>query len=451
MIRVVVIGGGPAGVTAALEAATLGGEVTLASTEPIGGRANWHSLVPSKVYLTAADHLGEAHHFQTLGLNGPVPSPDLSGLRERISRQAHAWSEHQRGRLSRLGVRVVSGKAAFTGSHRVQVEAEGAAPEIVDFDRAIVASGSEPVFPAQIRPDGKRILAPRLAGKLAQWPHSIIVIGGGVTGAEFAYFFRRMGCGVTWVTDLPALLPRADADIARGIEQAMGEQGVEILKSSPVQAAAADGEAVTVSLQDGRSLSATHAFIALGRRPDTTSLRLEAATVEYTADGIRLDEFCRTSQPHIYAAGDVAGAPYVANRGQAQARVAARRALGAPTPPFRPETVVEAVYTYPQVAQVGLTEARAASEGRRVEIFRSDYSAALKPRLGGEPSGFVKLIAARGDRRLLGASAIGDRAAEVLSAVGVAIAGTMSADQLAALFPAHPTLSELAGIAARGY
>jgi pyruvate/2-oxoglutarate dehydrogenase complex dihydrolipoamide dehydrogenase (E3) component len=451
MVRVVVIGGGPAGVAAAVEAASLGGAVTLVSAEPIGGRANWHSLVPSKVYLTAADHLTDAEHFEALGLQGPTPRPDLASLRERIVAQARSWSEHQQEQLRRVGVKVLPGRASFAGTHELRLEKEGAAPERLDFDVAVVASGSEPVFPAHIRPDGQRILAPRLAGKLAEWPQHLVVIGGGVTGAEFAYFFRRMGCRVSWVTDLPALLPRTDADVAQVLERAMAARGVEIMKSSPVEAVQAEGPGVRVTLKGGHALVATHAFIALGRRPDTSGLGLEAAGAAVSPAGVTVDAFCRTSQPHIYAVGDVTGAPHVANRGQAQARVAAHHALGAPTPPLRPEAWVEAVYTHPQVAQVGLSEAGAAADGVALEVLRCDYSRALKARLGSDPDGFLKLLAHRDDRRIVGAAAVGERAAEILSSVAVAMAGEMTVDQLAALFPAHPTLGELVGIAARGY
>ncbi len=231
----------------------------------------------------------------------------------------------------------------------------------------------------------------------------------------------------------------------------MQARGVTIVKSAPVVAVRAEGSGVAVGLQDGRTLSGTHAFIAVGRRADVAGLALETAGVGFSAQGIEVDDLCRTSQPHIYAAGDAAGPPYVANRGQTQARVAARHAVGAAQAAFRPETVIEAVYTHPQVAQVGLTEAGAAAAGRPVRVYRADYRNALKPRLSADVTGFIKLCVGARDGRIVGAAAVGDRAAEILGSVAVAIAAEMKLDGLAAVFPAYPTLTEIVGIAARGY
>jgi dihydrolipoamide dehydrogenase len=425
--------------------------VTLVSAERVGGRANWHSLVPSKVYLTAADHLSESHHYPDLGLRGTLPEPDLPALRARIVQQADGWSEHHERQLKERGVTLLSGKASFIDPQHVRVDREDNPSQTLAFDRALIATGSEPVFLPQIKPDGSRILAPRLAGKLTEWPQHMVVIGGGVTGAEFAYFFNRMGCQVTWVTDLPTLLPRANRDLSDALEQVLHARGVVVQKSVPVQSVSTEGDGIVATLRDGHTRSGSHAFIAIGRRPDTAGLDLQAAGIAATARGITVDDFCRTSQSHIYAAGDVAGAPYVANRGQTQARVAARHALGVVASPFRPETVIEAVYTSPQVAQVGLSEQEASIQGRTVKVYRAPYEDALKPRLSGDPAGFVKTLTDPDDGRVLGAAAFGDRAAEVLSPMAVAIAGSITLDVLAALFPAYPTVTEIVSIAARGY
>ena len=447
----IVIGGGPAGMTAALEAASCGARVTLVSSEPVGGRANWHSLVPSKVLLTAADHLGEATHNPALGLAGAPPEPDLASLRDRIADQARAWHRHHRSLLESRGVAIVAATARFLDPHRVELGREDADAETMSFDTAVIATGSVPIFLPDIKPDGKRVLAPRLAGKLAEWPAHMIVVGGGVTGAEFVYFFNRMGAHVTWVTDLPQILPRVDPELSDALEQALSARGVTVMKSAPVESVRPQTDGVSVRLKDGRSLAGSHAFLAIGRRADLTGLALDAAGVDCTAEGIATDAFGRTSQAHIYAAGDVTGPPFIANRGQSQARIAARHASAAETAEFRPETVVEAVYTAPQVAVVGLGESEATAIGRPVKVFRAAFDKALKPRLSGATAGFVKILCDADDGRVLGGSAYGDRAAEILASVAVAIAGGTTLDTLAAVFPAYPTLSELPGIAMRGY
>jgi dihydrolipoamide dehydrogenase len=449
--RIVVIGGGPAGVAAAVEAAAAGGAVTLVHAEPIGGRAAWHSLIPSKVYLTAADRLEEAEHQQVLGLAGAPPIPALPVLRERIAGEAQAWSRRLAEELAQAGVAVVSATAKFAGPGRVDVTAAEGEGTALAFDKAVIASGSLPIFLPEVKPDGRRILAPRLAGKLAAWPEHLIMIGGGVTGAEFAYLFRRMGCRVTWVTDQPTLVPRTDPDLAAALERSFVARGVDIVKSAPVVAARADKNGVEVALEDGRRLAGSHAFIAIGRHPDLAELDLDRAGIRLGGGGVAVDGFCRTSNPDVYAVGDVTGPPYVANRALAQARVAARHALGGSPRPFRPDAVVEAIYTLPQLATVGLSEAGAAGEGIAIRVHRFRFGDALKPRLVGAPEGFVKVVTAAADDRIVGGGAFGDHAADVLTPIALAVARGLAREDLAELFPAYPCVSELAGIAVRGY
>ncbi|MFZ1416143.1 MAG: NAD(P)/FAD-dependent oxidoreductase [Defluviicoccus sp.] len=451
MPTIAVIGGGPAGVIAALEAASHGATVTLISAEAVGGRATWSSLVPSKVCLTAADHLDDARHQEALGLIADPPRLDLARMRERIEESCNAWSAHQIQLLLDRAVRVVTGKASFVAPDRLAIQRDGDESEVIAFDKAIIATGSVPVFLPSLKPDAKRILAPRLIAKFADWPRHIIIIGGGVTGAEFAYFFRCAGCAVTWITDQPLMLPTFDLEVATALERSLEVRGVEMVKSAPVASGAAVGDGVRITLQDGTALEGSHAFIAIGRRADLADLGLTATGIVHTPAGVRIDAHCRTSKHHIYAAGDAAGPPYTANCGMARARVAARHATGAPTAPFRPHAVIETTYTLPQAAQVGLTESAAAELDRPVCVFRARYGAALKARLGEAAEGFVKLLAKPDDGRLLGGAAFGDRAAEILAPVALAVAKGLSVEDLSETFAAHPTLSELAGIALRGY
>ncbi len=451
MRNLIVIGAGPAGVMAALTAARTdpATAVTLITAEPVGGRATWHSLVPSKVLLTAADHLDDAFHNPGLGLAGPPPHPDLPGLRDRVARIAGEQSGRDREALVAAGVQVVAGTARFVAARKVTVTAADGAVHDIAFDKAIIASGSVPIFPSDLRPDGKRILAPRLAGKLADWPEHMLVVGGGVTGAEFAYFFARMGTAVTWVTDLDRFLPRSDPDLVAILTDSLVARGVTLLTGAAVAAARAEDGGVTVRLADGRDLAGSHAFLALGRRADTADLDAAAAGITTEGPSVVVNPFGTTSNPDVYAVGDVTGPPFVANRGEAQAQVTARHAVGATTRPFHPELVVEAVYSRPQVAQVGLTEQDAAAAGRPVRIGRARYGDALKPRLSGEPAGLVKVIADAEEGRILGGGAAGDAAADVVAPVAVAIAGGLTIADLATVGLAYPSLSQLVGLAAQ--
>lgn len=448
--RFVVIGGGSVGVHAAVEAAKLGADVTLIGEGEIGGRTTWDSLVPSKVLLTAADTVLDVRYARHRGVKLATPEVHVADLMERIRQRTRQWGEVQKGALQRAGVKVVHGVASFVDAHTVKVQTEEGGEQQLSFDLALIATGSVPIFPPGMKPDGKRILAPRFASSLQSLPEHLVMVGGGVTGSEFAYLFRVLGSRVTVVTDMPRLLPRADEEVSQLLEHAFRQMGIEVLLSSPVESVTATDSGVQVRLADGRTLEGSHAFIAIGRRADLTRLNLEATGVQPSPQGLSLNEYLQSSVPHIYAVGDAAGPPFTLNRGWAQAQVAVRHALGLPTPPFRAELVVEAVYTQPQVAQVGITEAQARQQGISVKVLRAEYADNLKAQLLGETEGLVKLVVEESTGKLLGGSAAGSHAADILAPLAVAMSLGGTVETLASLYPAHPTLVELLHEAARG-
>lgn len=447
MPRLVVIGGGPAGVTAALEAAHRGAQVTLVEAAHLGGRATWHSLVPSKVFLSAAEALGTARPW----LDAPLPRPPLALLRERIHALAVAQSRAQQEALIHAGVTLVQAVAAFESPHILRLEGEDGRQMRLEFDIAILATGSEPIFLPQLKPDGKRLLAPRAMAHLETWPEHLIMIGGGVTGSEYVSFFNQMGVPTTWVTDLPTFLPRVDADVAAAFAAIMAARGVALYPNAPVEAAESGDQGVRVVLRDGRVLEGSHAFIAIGRQADTARLNLAAVGLSASRRGLVVDAFGRTALSHIYAIGDVAGPPYTVNRAQAQARVAVRHALGLPTLPLDAVVTAEAIYSDPQVAQVGLGEDAVRQQGRMVRILRADFAQGLKPQLGAHAQGFLKLVVEAQSGHLLGAAALGSHAAELINALAVAVQMRATLDDLARWAPAYPTLGDLVGIAVHGY
>ncbi len=449
-INLAILGGGPVGITAALEAAIHGANVTLISAEPPGGRATWHSLLPSKVYLTAADSICRKGKLTARGLSATTAPADLLTLREQIAQQKHSWSEKQTALLKSNDIHLISGKASFTDLHTLNIETEEGHITHA-FDKAIIATGSVPIFFPDLKPDGNRLLAPRFASQFTEWPEKIIVVGGGVTSAEFVYLFNTMGSKVEWVTDLPTFLPRSDEDISEALETSFLERGVILHHSSPARSAIAENNEVIVKLQDGVILNGTHAFIAIGRRGDIANLNLEHIQVQAGRLGILTDDFGQTSQPHIYAAGDAAGPPFVVNRGLAQARIASRHALEVPTLPYASGILVEAIYTFPQVAQVGLTEKAATEAGIPVNVTRMNFASSLKASLEETDKGFIKLVSHPSSAKILGAAAIGDHAADILAPVAVAIKAGLPLSSFSEIFPAYPTLSELPFITSRGY
>ena len=418
---------------AALSADPEVASISLISNAPVGGRAGWHSLLPSKVLLTAADR----HH------QAGAEIPPYSELTQRIAHLADRYNGLWQERLEAHGVNIISGAARFVGPNEVHVESPNGGEQIISFDKAIVASGSAPIFPPGLKPNGEEIIAPRFIKHLSRLPKHMIVVGGGITGAEFVYAFNSLGVQVTWLVDQYGVLPPYERSVVDVLVGVLVERGVDLVEGVPTARVEAENGSVTATLEDGRFFAAEGAFIAIGRRPDVARLNLAAAGFDPDARALEVDAYGRTSVPHIYAAGDVTGPPLVVNKAWDQARVAARHATGLPTPPLRSDVWIEAVYSHPQVAQVGLTAMRAKAQGREVRERRLPFAALLKSRLLDEQDGFLTLCSDPETDVILGAAAVGDHAAEALAPIALAIRLAATVDDLAAIFPAHPSLSEL--------
>jgi pyruvate/2-oxoglutarate dehydrogenase complex dihydrolipoamide dehydrogenase (E3) component len=377
--KIVVIGGGPAGIEAAKAAVKAGGTVTVVSNAPIGGRAGWHSLLPSKVWLSAVDNVTK-----------PV---DPLKIVARIKTVKESWNGQQRAELEALGVEILMGTAVFIDSHMVTISSDDGDSSLTA-DAFIVATGSVPIFPPTMKPNGKNVLAPRFASALDSLPPSVVVVGGGATGTEFAYLFNRLGIDVTWIVDKVGVLPEFDAEAGQVLANELVARGVRLVIGHRAEHIEQIADGVSVATTNGENYLAAIAFLAIGRKPDVAGLNLEAAGAEIPS--------------HITLVGDATGLPMIANRAMAQARAAGQTAAGQTPVPFSESTVIAAVYSEPQVAQVG--------------------------QLSGEGIETV---------------AVGHHAADVLAPVMVAIHAGMTVAEFAALYAAHPTMSELAFAAAR--
>jgi dihydrolipoamide dehydrogenase len=439
--QIIVIGGGPGGIEAARTVAVNGGRATIVSDSPIGGRAGWDSLLPSKVWLTAADRLGEIDAARPLGLTTAGGASDPRAILSRLKTVEEGWNGAQRAELERLGVEVITGVASFAGPQTVEI-ASGDSHTQRAADAIIVATGSAPWLPEGLRPDGERVIVPRFASRLAQMPRRLVVIGGGPTGCEFAYLFNRLGVAVTWVVDYYGVLPNFHPDAGAALAEALQVQGVALVAEREATHIDRAAEGVVVHLDDGRTLEADVAFVAIGRRPDWGRLNLAAAGIDPTDGRVTVDAFGRCTNPAVYLVGDVDGGLMHANKAMAQGHIAGRHALGLPVEPFNPESVLLATYTEPQVAQVGQVE------GMDIETRRVPYAAALKANLLGA-DGFVEISYRPEDRRLAGGLAVGPHAADVLAPLVVALQMKATIDQLANVHVAHPTISELLFLAAR--
>lgn len=443
--QVLVIGAGPAGLEAARAAALAGARVTLVSEGPVGGRAGWDSLIPSKVWLAAADAWGQVEQAARLGLALPDKArPDPATILARIQAVAHNWSAQQTKALNNLGVEIITGVASFEAAGQVKVKQnEGEIGDCLRADAVIIATGSIPFFPPKLKPDGKRILAPRFASHLESLPEDIIVIGAGATGSEFTYLFNRLGVKVTWMVDPYGVLPAFAPAAGHFLADILTRRGVNLVANQLADRLEADETGVTVATASGAQYRADMVFVAIGRFSDLSRLNLAAVGLPVPAgQALPTDPFGRSPVPAIYAVGDAAGSPMLANRAMAQAWVAGRHAAGAATPSFRPETVIHAIYSEPQVAQVG----RVADQD--LQTVRLFFDQGLKAHLLPEGEGFIELAYDR-DRRVAGGLVVGPHAADILAPVALAIQTGATLDDLAAVYGAHPTGSELTFMAAR--
>lgn len=442
MKQIVVIGGGAAGVEAAVAAAQGNTKVTLVSEGPIGGRTGWDSLLPSKVWLHAAEVAGIATAAAGEGVAVNGVQVDPTAVLQRIKHVATRWSDHEQQRLQAAGVTVMQGVAAFSSPHELTIQTQ-AGQQTITADVIIIATGSVPRFPPTMKPDGQRIIAPRFASHLHTLPDDIIVIGGGPTGSEFASLFSRLGVKVTWLVGSPGVLPMFATNARSTLAAAMQAHGVEIHQVD-VERAERTEEGVSVLAADGTTYTAAMAFLAIGRTPDLSRLNLSAAGLTVEANGqLTVDNYGRTPVNHIFAVGDAAGGPMLANRALAQAWIAGRTAADLPAPGYCPHTIVHAVYTVPEVAQVGLVM------NTELSRIRAEYGSSLKSYLGAETSGWIELTFDPITRQVRGGVAVGDHAADLLAPVALAIQTGATLADLAAVFAAYPTLSETVFAAAR--
>jgi dihydrolipoamide dehydrogenase len=370
-----------------------------------------------------------------------MPPPTPTEILARIRQVKESWNAQQQAELAALGVQVERATAVFNSATTIALQdGDGKVLGERRADAIIVATGSVPIFLPHMKPNGRQIVAPRFASALQALPASMLVVGAGATGAEFAYLFNRLGVEVTWVVDEFGVLPGFDREAVAFLVDLLAQRGVRVLAGQRVARMEVQEEGVTAVFPDGTAHVAQQAFLAVGRKPDVASLNLAAAGL----DEVRVDEYGRSlHQPHIYFAGDVTGPPMIANKALAQAWVAGQHAAGLRPTIAAPQTIIRAIYTEPQVAEVGQVT------GAGLATVTSPFTATLKAHLVPEGQGFVKIGYAVGNGRITGATVVGPHAADIIAPIAVALQGNLTLAQFGALYAAYPTITEPAFIAAR--
>ena len=413
-----VIGGGPAGEKGAAQAAYFGKSVCLVERAPRAGGAAVHTgTLPSKTLRETALSFHGLRQRGLFGVDVRV-KPDLSigdfMHRERVVADA-AWAAID-ANLARHEVARVRGAARFVGRDAIEVTHFGDAPRRITATAFLIATGARPGRPADIPFDGRVVVDPDEILSLSALPGRLVVVGGGTLGCEYASIFAALGSRVTLVTDRPRLLAQFDTDLTEAVEQEMTRRlGIQVATDTVVTAIRTSGDIATVSLGDGRELHADCVLHCMSRVGNSGDLGLDAAGVTVSPQGfVVVDATFRTSNPRIYAAGDVSGMPALASVAMEEARVAVCQAFGIAYKQSVSPYIPMPVWSIPEVAAVGLGEDAARAGGKAVEVGIASFRDNARGQILGETAGFVKLVFRADDRRLVGASVMGEGASELI-------------------------------------
>jgi len=382
-----------------------------------------------------------------MGLDRIEAVVDGDGLTARIESIKQTMSENTRSILESQGVRLVHGTGRFISPTAAEIDSL-AGRETIEFDAALVATGSSPRIPEWCHPDGDRILTTRDCYPPKEFPESVTVIGSGVTGVEFVHMFSSFGARVTLVVSRQQVLPGKDPEVAAVLEEEFMRRGVRLLIGARAESIerTEDGQRVVVRCDDGRSVESTHAVLAIGSVPNTADVGLDAAGVEVDSGGyIPIPHHCVTNVTHIDAAGDVGGKLPLSSGAAIQGRKIAEHVMGGHTRSHRHldyDKAASAIFTEPEIADVGLAEAEAFSSGRKIRVTKVPFSVTAKAMINNDTRGFVKIISDPATGVVLGGSIVGRHAAELISVIAVAVTANLTVTDLEESILVHPALAE---------
>ena len=440
-LRFLIIGGGPAGTAAASTAAAHGADVALVEDSVVGGAAHLRDCIPSKTMAAVSIRMQAIRNAGNLGIADHGAGVDLGRLGDRIQKITSMISGRSTELLESQGVEIVRGRGRFLGPNHVVAAVDGS-ERTIRFDAALISTGSRPRVPAWARVDGDRVLTTRHVYDLPAPPEHVVVIGSGVTGVEMVHIFESLGSRVSLLVSRHHVLPHRDAEVAAALETDFLERGVALLKGARAVEIERSHGGVIVHVEDGRRVHGSHALLAVGAVPMSDGLGLAEAGVETDGGFIVVDQYQRTSVPHIYAAGDVTGQMLLSSVANQQGRNLARHVTGHPGKAIDYSKVAQAIFTEPEIASVGLEEADAAAEGRKVRITKVPFTANPRSVIHGSTKGFAKVVSDPATRIVLGGTIVGHRASELIGILALATRGKIKVQTLRETLMVHPTLSE---------
>jgi pyruvate/2-oxoglutarate dehydrogenase complex dihydrolipoamide dehydrogenase (E3) component len=441
-VRFVIIGGGPAGNQAASHAARLGATVTLVEREVVGGAAHLWDCIPSKAMIATGGAMAFVERSEGMGLAALDADLDTDALKRRITGIEDRLRASTEDLLSDQGVRVIRGSGRLTGPHSAAVD-----DEELEADAILLATGSRPRIPDWCEPDGERILTTRQAYPPPAMPEHLVVIGSGVTGVEFVHMFAAFGCKVTLVVSRQQVLPNKDPEVAAALEEEFLRRGVRLfIGARAVGIDRTDDGGVAVRCDDGRIARGSHALLAIGSVPNSENLGLDAAGVHVDERGyVPVNQHCQSNVPHIYAAGDLSGKLPLSSVAAMQGRKIAEHVMGMQAREHRHldyDKAPQAVFTEPEIAEVGVAEAEAFATGRKIRVTKVPFSSNPKALINHDPRGFVKIVSDPATGIVLGGSIVGGHAAELISVLALAVNCNLRVVDVVDSLLVHPSVAE---------
>lgn len=451
--RLAILGGGPGGYEAAMVANSLGAKVTIIERQGLGGSAVLTDVVPSKTLIATADAMRRVASAHDLGVrfdeHSKAAYADLRTVNDRLLKLAESQSADIHHGLERAGVRVILGDGKLAGPNTIVVTTDSGT-QTVEADAILLATGATPRELPTAKPDGERIFNWAQVYNLTEIPEHLIVVGSGVTGAEFASAYRMLGTRVTLVSSRDRVLPGEDADAAAVLEDVFARSGMTVLSKSRAAGVERTDDGVLVTLADGRVVEGSHCLLAVGGVPNTAGIGLEEAGVALSESGhIKVDGVSRTTAPNIYAAGDCTGVLALASVAAMQGRIAVAHLLGDYVKPLKLTQVASNIFTSPEIATVGVTEEDVASGRYQGDIIKLSLNTNARAKMMNVSDGFVKIIARRGSGTVIGGVVVAPRASELIFPIALAVTQKLHVDDVANTFTVYPSLTGSISEAAR--
>jgi dihydrolipoamide dehydrogenase len=445
-VRFVILGGGPAGNSAATHAARHGAKVTLVERDVVGGAAHLWDCIPSKAMIATGGAVSFVERVTGMGLRPLTPALDVDALKVQIASIEDRLRTAVEDLLADQGVRLLRGTGRLTGPHSVEVDGADGLEEL-EADAILIATGSRPRLPDWCEPDGERILTTRQAYPPPAMPEHLVVIGSGVTGVEFVHMFASFGAAVTLVVSRQQVLPGKDPEVAAALEEEFLHRGVRLLIGARAVGIDRDGDGVAVRCNDGRVARGSHALIAVGSVPNSEGLGLEDAGVDVDARGyVPINQHCQSNLAHVYAAGDVSGRLPLSSVAAMQGRKIAEHVMGLQAREHRHldyDKAPQAVFTEPEIAEVGVAEAEAFATGRKIRVTKVPFSSSAKALINHDARGFVKIVSDPATGVVLGGSIVGRHAAELISVLALAVSCNLRVADVVDSLLVHPSLAEV--------